>query len=72
MNKKSNHPPTVLKSIPLGVGRRLSRISANKVVFDAAAPPYQEALIKSGYIDKLEFEPEVLGAKKKNRYRKTT
>jgi hypothetical protein len=26
----------------------LSRISANKEIFDAAAPPYQEALIKSG------------------------
>ena len=35
---KSNHPPSVLKNIPLGINRRLSRISANKDVFDAAAP----------------------------------
>ena len=46
---KSNHPPTVLKSIPTGVNRRLSKISATKEIFNAAIPPFQEALSKSGY-----------------------
>ena len=61
-----------MKSIPLGVGKRLSRISANKAVFDAAVPPYQDALKKSGYDNKLEFEPKILGTKKKTRSRKIT
>ena len=56
VNIKSNHPPSVLKNIPLGINRRLSRISANKDVFDAAAPIYQEALRKSGYSHKLAYE----------------
>merc|ERR1711873_160545 len=30
VNKQSNHPPLILKNIPLGVNRRLSKISANK------------------------------------------
>ena len=72
VNKSSNHPPTVLKSIPNGVGRRLSRISSNKDVFDAAVPQYQEALDRSGYKEKLTFEPQILGTKKKNRSRKST
>mgnify|MGYP007114513607 CR=1 FL=1 len=48
VNNRSNHPRTVLKNIPLGINRRLSRISAKVDVFNSAAPPYQEALCKSG------------------------
>ena len=73
VNINSNHPPTVLKSIPNGINRRLSRISANKAIFDAATPPYQEALAKSGYKDKLVFEPpQNTPTKKKNRKRTVT
>ena len=62
-----------MKSIPLGVNRRLSRVSSNKTVFDAAAKDYQEALNKSGHNHKLEFEPvPVGGGKKKNRKRNPT
>ena len=57
MNKKSNHPPQVLSNIPQGINIRLSRISADKAVFDAAAPIYQEALVKSGYDHVLAYEP---------------
>ena len=57
VNKKSNHPPQVLSNIPQGINRRLSRISADKAVFDAAAPIYQEALVKSGYDHVLAYEP---------------
>ena len=69
VNAESNHPPKILKNIPLGINERLSRISANEQVFNDAAPPYQEALIKSGYSHKLEFKlpnPE----KRSKRYRK--
>ena len=57
VHSQSNHPPLVLKNIPEGVNRRLSKISANKEVFDRACPPYQEALRQSGYQDTLQFEP---------------
>ena len=57
VNSRSNHPPSVIKSIPIGVNRRLSRISANKQVFDSSIPPFQEALAKSGHKHKLEYEP---------------
>ena len=58
VNKKSNHPPNVLKQIPKGIAKRLSEISANEEVFKQASPMYEEALQKSGYDDKLEYSPE--------------
>ena len=57
VNMKSNHPPTVLKNIPEGINNRISRISANKTVFDDAAPVYQEALTRSGYSFTLRYDP---------------
>ena len=49
VNTKSNHPPTVLKNIPLGINKRLSGISSNEEIFHRAAPVYQKALDNSGY-----------------------
>ena len=57
VHSQSNHPKKVLENIPLAVNERLNRISANKSVFDAASPPYQEALRKSGYSHNLFFSP---------------
>ena len=73
VNSHSNHPPLVIQNIPKGVNRRLSRISANKQVFDASVQPFQEALIKSGHTHKLEYEPESeTKTKKRNRKKPVT
>ena len=73
VNTNSNPPLVVLKNIPLGINRRLSNISANKDVFDIAAPPYQLALQNSGFSHVLEFEPhDQCTTKKKKRTRKIT
>ena len=55
VHTQSNHPPSIIKNIPLSVNERLSRLSSNKEIFDAAAPQYQEALDRSWYNHKLEF-----------------
>ena len=70
----SNHPKSILKNIPLAVNERLNRVSANKNVFDAAAPPYQEALRKSGYEHNLAFNPpeDPAPEKRKTRSRRVT
>ena len=72
VNVSSNHPPSVIKNIPLSVQRRLSFLSSNKEIFDAAAPPYQEALNRAGYKHKLEYEepPNNNQQGKKKRIRK--
>ena len=55
VNKESNHPPAVVKNIPMAVNRRLSAISSSKEIFDAAAPLYQAELNRAGYDHQLEF-----------------
>ena len=70
VHKLSNHPPLVTKNIPAGVNKRLSCISSNKEIFQAAAPAYQEALARSGYDYKLEFDPRAAEPSKKKRNRK--
>ena len=57
VNIESNHPRKVLENIPLGINKRLSRISASKEIFEKAKPAYEDALHKSGYNHKLEYNP---------------
>jgi len=68
-HSKSNHPPSIIKNIPVSVNRRLSEISYDAGVFDEAAKPYQEALGKSGYTFKLQFKPPQTSLPKSNRSR---
>ena len=44
IHRNSNHPPSILRSIPEAINRRLSNISSDKQSFDSAISPYQEAL----------------------------
>ena len=73
INKKSNHPPSIIKNIPAAVNRRLSSISTNEGVFKEAIPPYQEALTKGGYDHQLKYDPpQSTSNRGKNRSRKIT
>jgi hypothetical protein len=66
----SNHPPRVLKNIPLGINRRLCDISSTKEVFLEAIPPYQAELEDCGYSEKLVWMEETdMQQKKKKRSR---
>ena len=56
VHRESNHPHSILKSIPLAINKRLSEVSSNKESFDKAAPLYQQALEKSGYKHQLKFD----------------
>ena len=55
----SNHPPAIIKNIPLSVNDRLNRLSSTREIFEAAAPLYQRALEASGYEHKLEYRDMV-------------
>ena len=57
MHSKSNHPPNIIRNIPEAINKRLSEISSDEDAFNEAAPPYQEALRKSGYAYSLKFNP---------------
>ena len=57
VHSKSNHPPNIIRNIPEAINKRLSEISSDEDAFNEAAPPYQEALCKSGYAYHLRFNP---------------
>ena len=55
----SNHPPTIIKNIPLEVNRRLCKLSSTEEDFLAVVEPYQAALDKAGYRHQLVYhEPD--------------
>ena len=71
VHSKSNHPPSVLRNIPLSINKRLTEISSDQDSFEQASPPYQQALDKSGYNHKLQFKhPLNLTTNNKTRSRK--
>jgi len=56
VNAGSNHPPNIIKQLPLMIGRRISDISSNKAEFDKASREYNDALSKSGYKEKITYQ----------------
>ena len=55
VNAKSNHPPVVIKHLPMNITERLSSISCNKDEFHKSKPIYAEALKKSGFDGNMSF-----------------
>ena len=46
INRKSNHPPTIINRIPKAIAKRISEISSSEVVFNESIPIYPDALRK--------------------------
>ena len=77
IHKRSNHPPQILKNLPAAINKRVSSLSCNSEVFEAAKPDYEEALSKSGFKEKMTYIEPVADdthatqpKKKRNRKRK--
>ena len=56
IHKQSNHPPSIIKQLPLSVERWFSKLSSNEKIFIDSIPIYQEALIKAGYNHELTYQ----------------
>ena len=54
-NKNSNHPPCILKQLPVSIEKRLSETSSNENVFNDAAKLYHDALKESGFNYNLKY-----------------
>ena len=75
INRKSNHPPVVLKRLPKSIAKRISDISSGENIFRNSIPIYSEALKKSGFNDKLTYSTKTADcdtSEKKKRKRKST
>ena len=70
VHRMSNHPPGIIKNIPISINRRLNNISANKEVFYEKANIYQTELNAKGYQHKLEYDPNMqVNGTRRNRKR---
>ena len=58
VHKQSNHPPKIIKQLPLSFERRLSKLSSNEKIFSDSIPTHQEALTKEGYNHKLTYQKQ--------------
>ena len=56
INKHSNHLPNILKELPKAVNKRITDISCNQDIFDAAKSAYKQALRNSGFSEELNYK----------------
>ena len=69
IHAESDHPPNIIKQLPLSIEARLSSLSSSKRMFDEAKGSYQEALNKNGYKHILKYNPPKQNRNKRNRNR---
>ena len=70
IHKESNHPPSILRQIPLSIESRLSKHSSNEKIFKESTQIYQEALKKSGYNHQLTYQKSINNRNKDTKQRK--
>ena len=59
INIESNHPPFIIKQLPLSIESRFSSLSFSEKIFNDSVTPYQDALDKSGYKHKLKYQANI-------------
>ena len=70
INIESNHPPFIIKQLPLSIESRLSSLSFSEKIFNDSVTPYQDALDKSGYKHKLKYQANKNTANKQKQRKK--
>ena len=48
ISRHSNHPPNIVRQVPLSANSRSSSISSNQSIFKSSIPMYKETLTKNG------------------------
>ena len=78
-----DHPPSILKQLPMSIGKQLSFSSLSKEIFEETVPYYEQYLSNCGYKEKLNYRvstsPNLITNRKQQRnvlwfnppYRKT-
>ena len=55
IHSSSDHPPCVIRQLPLSVEKRLSSLSSSETIFNESKGYYQEALQRSGHTHTLQY-----------------
>ena len=72
INKESNHPPSIIKHLPVSIEKRLSNNSSDEKIFKEATIYYENTLNKAGYINTLVYHtPSTSNQENKKKQLKT-
>ena len=67
----SDHPPSILKQLPMSMEKRLSSLSSLKEIFHETVPYYEQCLSNCGYKEKLNYRdptpPNLITKRKRQR-----
>ena len=67
INVDSDHPPNIIKEVPIAIERRLSLLSSSEKIFNETKDQYQEALKQSGHKYTLKYNPPVEPGRRQRR-----
>ena len=67
INRKSKHPPTMIKEVPKAIAKQISDTSSSELVFNYSIPVYSDALRKCGFHDNITFIPKTTNTKTNNK-----
>ena len=70
INKELNHPPSILRQVPLSIESRLSKHSSNEKIFKQSTQIYQESLKEYGYNHQLTYQKSINNKNKDTKRRK--
>ena len=59
INCQSNHPPMIIKNMPVMIAQRISTNSSSKKIFDEEIAQYKNALTESGYTSQIQYKEPV-------------
>ena len=66
-----DHPPSILKQLPMSIGKQLSFSSLSKEIFEETVPYYEQYLSNCGYKEKLNYRdptsPNLITKRKRQR-----
>ena len=63
----SNHPPSIIKQLPISIETRLSKLSSNEHLFNQSSIVYEDALKRSGYDKTLSYQGRNINNQPRNR-----
>jgi hypothetical protein len=67
IHAESDHPPNIIRHLPVSVEKRLSSLSSSEEIFNQSKRYYQDALTRSGHTHELAYNPTVAGRRQRKR-----
>ena len=67
IHAESDHPPNIIRQLPISVENRLSSLSSSEAIFNDAKGYYQEALTRNGHDHQLRYNPPVIRPRQRRR-----